>query len=72
MSKGGSGDTLTGIVLALALRNQDVEEATADAVFLHGLCADLWQSKYPAQTMRPFDIHKLIPDAVQKIMKEKK
>jgi NAD(P)H-hydrate epimerase len=41
MSKGGSGDILTGIVSAMmAQYPQRVAEAVEAAVFLHGLAAD--------------------------------
>lgn len=71
LSKGGSGDTLTGIILALVLRSKNLDKAAADAVYLHGLCADLWKNKQSVQTMRPADIHNLIPHAVKKIIKGK-
>ncbi|WP_046173388.1 bifunctional ADP-dependent NAD(P)H-hydrate dehydratase/NAD(P)H-hydrate epimerase [Domibacillus indicus] len=70
LSKGGSGDTLTGILLALIMRNPDVKTAVADAVYLHGKCADIWKRTYPAQAMRPLGIHQLIPDAINELIKE--
>ncbi|OES45717.1 NAD(P)H-hydrate dehydratase [Domibacillus iocasae] len=70
LSKGGSGDTLTGIILALIMHNSHLKTAVADAVYLHGKCADIWNQMYPAQAMRPFGIHGLIPDAINKVVKE--
>lgn len=70
MSKGGSGDVLTGLILAYILRNKNIKEAVADAVYLHGYCADRWKEAYPAQTMRPFYIPQLIAEAANEILKE--
>lgn len=72
LSKGGSGDTLTGMMLALIMRNPDFKTAVADAVYLHGKCADRWVQAYPAQAMRPFGIHTIIPDAINELIKETK
>lgn len=72
LSKGGSGDTLTGIILALVMRNSHLKTAVADAVYLHGKCADIWKRMYPAQAMRPFGIHDLIPDAINEMVKERR
>lgn len=41
LAKGGSGDVLTGIVLAQVMQQQDVLQALAAACYLHGLSADL-------------------------------
>ncbi|OXS80098.1 bifunctional ADP-dependent NAD(P)H-hydrate dehydratase/NAD(P)H-hydrate epimerase [Domibacillus enclensis] len=64
LSKGGSGDTLTGILLALLMRHSSLEEAVKDAVYLHGLCADIWKRNRPAQALRPFNLHDWIPAAI--------
>ncbi|WP_050184281.1 bifunctional ADP-dependent NAD(P)H-hydrate dehydratase/NAD(P)H-hydrate epimerase [Domibacillus robiginosus] len=67
LSKGGSGDTLTGVLLALMMRNPDLKTAVADAVWLHGKCADKWNEAYPAQAMRPLHIHTMISDVLNSI-----
>ena len=41
LAKGGSGDCLTGIVLALAMQQEDPFLALRNACYLHGLAADL-------------------------------
>lgn len=41
LAKGGSGDVLTGIILAQLLQQTTVQEAISNAVFLHGKAADL-------------------------------
>ncbi len=40
LAKGGSGDTLTGMILGLICSESDITSAIANAVYLHGLCAD--------------------------------
>ncbi|WP_314733342.1 NAD(P)H-hydrate dehydratase [Anaerobacillus sp. CMMVII] len=40
LAKGGSGDVLTGMVLALIMQQRDVQSAISNAVFLHGKAAD--------------------------------
>ncbi|MFS0782629.1 NAD(P)H-hydrate dehydratase [Bacillus sp. 1P06AnD] len=42
LAKGGSGDTLTGILLAFLSSYSDHKAAVANAVYLHGACADAW------------------------------
>lgn len=41
MAKGGSGDVLTGIIVALLARGYDPEAAAITGVYLHGLAGDL-------------------------------
>ncbi|MFU0789217.1 bifunctional ADP-dependent NAD(P)H-hydrate dehydratase/NAD(P)H-hydrate epimerase [Virgibacillus proomii] len=41
LSKGGSGDVLTGIILAMIMQKQDLFQALCNACFIHGLSADL-------------------------------
>jgi NAD(P)H-hydrate epimerase len=40
LSKGGSGDVLSGIIASLCAQGLDVVEAGAAGVYVHGLCAD--------------------------------
>ncbi|OUM89874.1 MAG: NAD(P)H-hydrate dehydratase [Caldibacillus debilis] len=40
LAKGGSGDALTGMILGLVASEPDPVAAVANAVYLHGLCAD--------------------------------
>ncbi|MCU9613591.1 NAD(P)H-hydrate dehydratase [Caldibacillus lycopersici] len=40
LAKGGSGDTLAGMILALLCMGENPKIAVANAVYLHGLCAD--------------------------------
>src|SRR5690625_3681047 len=41
LAKGGSGDVLTGIVLAMVMQEQSVFQALCNACFIHGTSADL-------------------------------
>ena len=44
LAKGGSGDVLTGMVLALVMQQQDLQPAISNAAFLHGQAADILTS----------------------------
>ncbi|GGD27222.1 NAD(P)H-hydrate dehydratase [Pontibacillus salipaludis] len=41
LAKGGSGDVLAGMLLAMVMQPQSIEEALNNGVFLHGSTADL-------------------------------
>lgn len=41
LAKGGSGDALSGILLAMLMKQQSVQEALSNGCFLHGLAAEL-------------------------------
>ncbi|MBP1971458.1 NAD(P)H-hydrate repair Nnr-like enzyme with NAD(P)H-hydrate dehydratase domain [Virgibacillus natechei] len=41
LAKGGSGDVLTGIVLAMVMQEQSLFQALCNACFIHGKAADL-------------------------------
>ncbi|WP_179124043.1 NAD(P)H-hydrate dehydratase [Marinococcus halophilus] len=41
LAKGGSGDALTGIVLAMMLQAPTVEQGVCNAVYIHGLAAEM-------------------------------
>lgn len=40
LAKGGSGDVLTGMILALIMQQDELQPAISNAVFLHGTAAD--------------------------------
>lgn len=61
LSKGGTGDTLTGMLLAAAGTRQKVEEAVANAVYIHGACADEWVGRFGEGTMAASDFARLLP-----------
>lgn len=62
LSKGGTGDTLTGMLLASAHTHRDIKAAVANAVYLHGACGDKWVGQYGEQTMAAHDFNKLLPE----------
>ncbi|MBA9038484.1 NAD(P)H-hydrate epimerase [Bacillus aryabhattai] len=41
LAKGGTGDTLTGIILALIMQHDSLQEAISNAVYVHGKAADV-------------------------------
>ncbi|GAA0610690.1 NAD(P)H-hydrate dehydratase [Virgibacillus siamensis] len=41
LAKGGSGDVLTGIILAMTMQHEDLFDALRNACFVHGKAADL-------------------------------
>lgn len=61
LSKGGTGDTLTGMLLAAAGTHKSIEEAVANAVFLHGKCADEWIISNGEGTMVANDFARMLP-----------
>ncbi len=56
LAKGGSGDTLTGMLLALVATEKDMKYSVTNAVFLHGLCADEYVKQKEERTMLASDI----------------
>lgn len=62
LSKGGTGDTLTGMLLASIGTHKEVEAAIANAVYLHGVCADEWVQFNGGQTMTAHDFDRLLPE----------
>ena len=66
LAKGGTGDTLTGILLAFLCYYSDVEAAVCNAVYFHGLCADIWKEKFSTATMLASDLSDLLPEALKR------
>lgn len=61
LSKGGTGDALTGMLLASIGTHKTMKAAIANAVYLHGACADDWSVKNGEQTMLAHDFDILLP-----------
>lgn len=63
MATGGSGDVLTGIVLALLAQGYDNEQAAPIAVYIHGLAGDIAARELSMTAMTSADIANRLPDA---------
>lgn len=62
LATGGSGDTLTGILVSLLAQGIPTEAATTSAVWLHGAAADLAREKFGETSMLPRDIIEELPN----------
>lgn len=69
LAKGGSGDTLTGILLGFLSYYEDIEAAVCNAVYLHGLCADICAENYAKSAMFASDFIELLPKAMKRFEK---
>lgn len=67
LGKGGSGDTLTGMLTAFLCTHSSEKEAVANAVFIHGLTADAWVEEYGERTMTASDISDMLPIVLKKL-----
>jgi hydroxyethylthiazole kinase-like uncharacterized protein yjeF len=56
MAKGGSGDTLTGIIIALLAQSYTPATAAALGVYLHGYAGDLAARLFSEEAMLPTDL----------------
>lgn len=56
MAKGGSGDVLSGIIVALLANGYNPLEAAITAVYVHGKAGDLAAAKYTKRTVTPGDV----------------
>ena len=56
MATGGSGDVLTGMILALAAQGYDAVQAAVIGVYLHGAAADQALDKQSCESLLPSDI----------------
>lgn len=62
LAKGGTGDTLTGMLLGMLCIHDDWKHAVLNAVFLHGACADAWTEKRSAHTLLAHELTELLPE----------
>lgn len=63
MATGGSGDVLTGIILALLAQGYPTEEAAKIGTYIHGLAGDIAQKKQGMIGMIASDIVTCLPTA---------
>lgn len=67
LSKGGSGDVLTGMLTSFLSYDSSIKRAVTRAVYLHGLCADQWAQTKAEGTMTASDFSQLLPQVMKKI-----
>ncbi len=63
LSKGGSGDVLTGMVAALMAQGASGADAAVSGAFLHGLAADLAVSTGSKRSLLASDVTDTLPEA---------
>lgn len=63
LAKGGSGDTLTGMILGLLAQGYDEVHAAVIAVYVHGYAADLYVKNNNEKSMLASDLIELLPKA---------
>ena len=68
MAKGGSGDVLSGMILALLGMGVDPFRAAATAVYLHGLAGDLCAEEKGEWGMLPSDMVECLPRAIRETL----
>ena len=68
MATAGSGDVLTGILLALLAQGYSQEEACQLGVYIHGLAGDIAATQMTEIGMTSSDIITALPMAWKKIM----
>jgi NAD(P)H-hydrate epimerase len=61
LSRGGSGDVLTGVVAAFAAMGLAPTDAAAAGVFVHGKAADIARETLSEMGMLPTDVIKALP-----------
>jgi ADP-dependent NAD(P)H-hydrate dehydratase / NAD(P)H-hydrate epimerase len=72
MATGGTGDILTGIVAGLIAQHpQHALEATALAVYLHGLAGDLANESIGENSLVATDLVRFLPEAFAKMRNQK-
>jgi NAD(P)H-hydrate epimerase len=68
LSRGGSGDVLSGVIGALSAAGQSPLNASRVGAFVHGLAADILVEEKTEQSMLPRDIIKALPRAFSGIL----
>ncbi|HIZ04398.1 MAG TPA: NAD(P)H-hydrate dehydratase [Candidatus Phocaeicola gallistercoris] len=63
MATGGSGDVLTGMLLALVAQGYTEEEACKIAVYIHGLAGDIARDRVGEISLTASDIINALPEA---------
>ncbi|UTR13405.1 NAD(P)H-hydrate dehydratase [Salipaludibacillus sp. LMS25] len=61
LAKGGTGDTLTGIILGLLLQHKNIEDALCNAVYVHGKAADHLLDTHDMFSVNATDLISVLP-----------
>lgn len=61
---------MTGMLLASVGIHSNVQAAVANAVYLHGACADLWVQSNGSAAMTAHDFQRLLPVVCKEMEKE--
>jgi len=67
LAKGGSGDVLTGMLTSFLNYDENVYAAVQNAVYIHGLCANIWAETKPERSMTASDFQTLLPEAFNRL-----
>ncbi len=71
LAKGGSGDVLTGMVLAFVMHSQSIQEGISNAVFVHGKSADtLVQTAHSTLDVLATDVIATIPAVLHSFLEQ--
>lgn len=65
LAKGGTGDTLTGMMLGMLCFHDNWQHAVLNAVHLHGACADEWIRSRSAHTLVAHELMELLPEVMK-------
>lgn len=68
LSKGGSGDTLGGMIAAFLAQGVSAQAAALCGVFMHAAAGDIAAEKLTAYAMLPQDVIGCLPDAFKQIL----
>lgn len=67
LAKGGSGDVLTGMLVSMLATHSNYSAAVRNAVYIHGLCAELWSETHAETSMVSSDFNELLPVVLKQI-----
>src|SRR5699024_593472 len=67
LAKGGTGDVLTGMIFSMVSYYEDINQAVINAVYIHGLAAELWSENYSKSGMTASDFHYLLPEVMKNL-----
>lgn len=67
LATAGSGDILSGMILAFLSKGYEIDNSTILATYLHGLCSQIFSKKGSKYSMCPNQIIKSIPSALNEL-----